>query len=213
MLLGSLVGKKIVMAVTGLILFGFIVAHLLGNLQVFLGPERLNSYSAFLKSLGELLWVARIVLIISFVVHTILSIQVSRANRAARPRSYQQACSLETTFAARSMMFGGPMILLYIIYHLLMFTFLTTGPGYSPTDVYTNVVSAFRVPMISGVYILAMIFLGLHLYHGSWSMLQTLGLGSPASERFRRVAAPAVAIGVAGGYIVIPVAILAGWVG
>jgi succinate dehydrogenase / fumarate reductase cytochrome b subunit len=201
------------MAVTGLILFGFIVAHLLGNLQVFLGPERLNSYSAFLKSLGELLWVARIILIVSFVTHTILSIQVSMANRAARPKGYREARTLETNFAARSMMFGGPMILFYLIYHLLMFTFLTTGPGYSHTDVYSNVVSAFRVPMISGVYILAMIFLGLHLYHGTWSMLQTLGLASPASERFRRVAAPVVAVGVAGGYIAIPVAILAGWVG
>lgn len=207
----SLVGKKIVMAVTGVILFLFVVGHLLGNLQIFDGPERLNAYSAFLKKLGEILWAIRAILLISLILHVIASIQVSVASLKARPVGYEDKKRIETSFAARTMIWSGPLIFFYVVYHLMMFTFLTTGPGYSETDVYRNEVLAFQVPAITAVYILAMLFLGLHLYHGAWSMLHTLGASSPRYRVLRRTVAPIVAILITAGYIAIPVAVLAGW--
>jgi succinate dehydrogenase / fumarate reductase cytochrome b subunit len=206
----SLVGKKAIMAVSGIVLFLFVVGHLLGNLQIFAGPERLNAYSAFLKKSGEILWAVRLVLLASLVLHVVASVQVSRASLRARPVGYAEKKSVETSYAARTMIWSGPLILLYVIYHLAMFTFLVTGPGYSPTDVYRNEVLAFRLPAISALYIVAMILLGLHLYHGVWSMLHTLGASNPRYRVLRRAVAPAVAIAITAGYVAIPIAVLAG---
>jgi len=110
------------------------------------------------------------------------------------------------------MIWSGPILLAYIVYHLMMFTFLTTGPGYSETDVYRNVVEAFQVPAISVVYILALLLLGMHLWHGAWSMVQTLGWADSRRGALRRIAAPALAVLITAGYIAIPLAVLAGWV-
>jgi succinate dehydrogenase / fumarate reductase cytochrome b subunit len=208
----TLVGKKIIMAVSGVILFLFVVGHLLGNLQIFEGPERLNAYSAFLKKTGEILWVVRLVLLAALVLHVVASVQVSLASRRARPVAYAVKKSIETSYAARTMIWSGPLIFLYVVYHLAMFTFLVTGPGYSPTDVYRNEVLAFRVPAISAVYVVAILFLGLHLYHGAWSMLHTLGASNPRYRVLRRTVAPVVAIAITAGYIAIPVAVLTGLV-
>ena len=208
----SLVGKKVIMAVTGVILLLFVIGHLLGNLQIFVGPERLNAYSEFLKKLGELLWVVRFVLLASLVLHVIASVQVSLASKRARPADYEKKESIETSYAARTMIWSGPLIFLYVAYHLAMFTFLVTGPGYSPTDVYRNEVLAFRVPAISAVYVLAMIFLGMHLYHGAWSMLHTLGASNPRYRFLRKTIAPVVAIAITAGYIAIPIAVLMGFI-
>ncbi len=206
----SLVGKKILMAVTGLMLFGFVVVHLLGNLQIFLGPDQLNAYAAFLKRTAELLWPARVVLLAALVLHLLTAYQVTVASWRARPVNYTVRQDEATNYAARTMIVTGPLIFLYVIYHLMMFTFLSTGPGYSQTDVYRNVVSAFQVPAIAGVYILAMLVLGIHLYHAAWSMLQTLGITYPTREGLRRLLIPVVAVLIAGGYILIPVAVLTG---
>lgn len=208
----SLVGKKVIMAVTGVLLLLWIVGHLLGNLQIFEGPERLNAYAAFLKKTGEIIWAVRVVMLAALVLHIVASIQVSLAAKRARPIGYAVKKSIETSYAARTMIWSGPLVFLYIVYHLMMFTFLTTGPGYSPTDVYRNEVLAFRVPAISAVYIVAIFFLGLHLYHGAWSMLHTLGASNPRYRVLRRTAAPIVAIAITLGYIAIPVAVLAGLV-
>jgi succinate dehydrogenase / fumarate reductase cytochrome b subunit len=208
----TLVGKKVIMAASGVILFLFVVGHLLGNLQIFDGPERLNAYSAFLKKTGEILWAVRVVLLAALVLHVVASVQVSLASMRARPVAYAVKKSIETSYAARTMIWSGPLIFLYIVYHLAMFTFLVTGPGYSPTDVYRNEVLAFRVPAISAVYVVAILFLGLHLYHGIWSMLHTLGASNPKYRVLRRTVAPAVAIAITAGYIAIPVAVLAGLV-
>lgn len=167
------------MAVTGVILFLFVVGHLLGNLQIFSGRERLNTYSAFLKRTGELLWAVRVLLLVALVLHIVAAIQVSLASKRAWPIAYAVKKNVETGYAARTMVWSGPLIFVYIVYHLAMFTFLATGPGYSGTDVYRNEVLAFRVPAISAVYLLAMVFLGMHLYHGTWSMLHTLGASNP----------------------------------
>lgn len=206
----SLVGQKVIMAVTGVILFVFLIGHLLGNLQVFAGPARLNAYAAFLKSTGELLWAVRIILLIALILHIIASIIVSLANWRGRPITYIVKQDIATSYAARTMIISGPLVLLYVIYHLMMFTWLTTGPGYSPTDVYGNMVAAFRVPAISIVYIIAMLVLGYHLYHGVWSMLQTVGLESVRYKRLRWIMAPVAAALIAGGYIIIPLAV---WIG
>jgi succinate dehydrogenase / fumarate reductase cytochrome b subunit len=200
------------MAVTGVILLLYIVGHLLGNLQIFEGPERLNAYAAFLKSTGELLWAVRIVLLLSLVLHVIASIQVSLASKRARPAGYAEKESIETSYAARTMIWSGPLIFLYVVYHLAMFTFLVTGPGYSPTDVYRNEVQAFQVPAISFFYVVAIVFLGMHLYHGAWSMLHTLGASNPRYRVLRRTIAPIVAIAITVGYIAIPIAVLLGFI-
>ncbi|HEX5134669.1 MAG TPA: succinate dehydrogenase cytochrome b subunit [Thermoanaerobaculia bacterium] len=208
----SLVGKKVIMAVTGVILLLFVIGHLLGNLQIFVGPERLNAYSEFLKKLGELLWVVRFVLLLSLVLHVIASIQVSLASKRARPADYEKKESIETSYAARTMIWSGPLIFLYVAYHLAMFTFLVTGPGYSPTDVYRNEVQAFQVPAISLFYVVAIVFLGMHLYHGAWSMLHTLGASNPRYRFLRKTIAPVVAIAITAGYIAIPIAVLMGFI-
>lgn len=204
------VGKKAVMAVSGVVLLVFVVGHLAGNLQIFLGAEKLNDYAALLRRMPELLWLARTGLLVALVVHVIASVQLVLVNRRARPIRYAVKRDIETNYAARTMVISGPLVLLYVIYHLAMFAFLVTGPGYSHTDVYRNVVSAFQAPAISGIYIVAMLLLGLHLYHGAWSMLHTLGISSPRYRRLRRVMAPAFAIAITAGYISIPLAVLAG---
>lgn len=209
---GATVGKKAVMAVSGAALLLFVVGHLAGNLQIFLGAEKLNDYAAMLRGAPGLLWLARIGLLAALAAHVIASAQIVLANRRARPIGYAAKRDVETTYAARTMAISGPLVLLYVVYHLMMFTFLVTGPGYSPTDVYRNVVSAFQSPVISGVYIAAMLLLGLHLYHGAWSMLHTLGISSPRYRWLRRGLAPVVAGAITAGYVSIPLAVLAGLV-
>ncbi|HWB12746.1 MAG TPA: succinate dehydrogenase cytochrome b subunit [Pirellulales bacterium] len=204
------VGKKAVMAVSGSVLFVFVITHLAGNLQVFLGSEKFNAYAALLRGMPGLLWSARAGLAVALVVHVIASMQLVLINRRARPVAYAVKRDIETNYAARTMAISGPLVLVYVIYHLAMFTFLVTGPGYSHSDVYRNVVLAFQMPAISGIYIAAMLLLGLHLYHGVWSMLHTLGISSRRYRWLRRGLAPAVAIAVTAGYISIPLAVLAG---
>jgi succinate dehydrogenase / fumarate reductase cytochrome b subunit len=170
----------------------------------------LNAYAAFLKRTGEVLWAVRAVLLVALVLHIVAAVQVSLASKQARPIPYAVKKNVETGYAARTMLWSGPLIFAYVVYHLAMFTFLATGPGYSPTDVYRNEVLAFRVPAISAVYVLAIVFLGMHLYHGAWSMLHTLGASNPRYRVLRRRVAPAVAIAITAGYIAIPVAVLAG---
>lgn len=204
------VGKKVLMAVSGLVLLIFVIAHLAGNLQIFLGAERLNNYAALLRRTPEVLWPARLGLLAALALHVIASAQIVITNRRARQMSYAIKRDIETNYAARTMAISGPLILLYVSYHMAMFTFLVTGPGYSHTDVYRNVVRAFQVPTISAIYIAAMFVLGLHLYHGTWSMLHTLGVSSPRYRRLRRGLAPVIAVVITSGYISIPLGILAG---
>ncbi len=209
----STIGKKIVMAVTGLIFVGFVIAHLSGNLLVFRGPEKLNSYSAFLRSLGALLWVARGVLLVSVVLHAIAAYQLAARARAARPVGYQQYDHQVSTFAARTMRWGGTIILVFVFLHLLHFTTGTLQPvPFSEHDVYANVVGAFRIWWVAALYIIAMVALGLHLYHGAWSSVRTLGAIQPSAHPLRRTVAAAVAVLVWLGFTLVPVAILAGLV-
>jgi succinate dehydrogenase / fumarate reductase cytochrome b subunit len=209
---GTSVGKKAVMAATGVVLVLFLVGHLLGNMQIYLGPERINRYAAFLKSTGELLWIVRGVMLLAVLLHIVTAALLVVANWKARPVGYAVKKDIETSYAARTMVWSGPIILLYVIYHLLMFTLLKTPSGLVEGDVYANVVRAFSIPAVSAVYIVAMVALGFHLWHGLWSMLQTLGLSHPRYNRTREVAAAVLAVLIAAGYISIPVSVLTGLV-
>jgi succinate dehydrogenase / fumarate reductase, cytochrome b subunit len=215
------VGKKAVMAVTGAILVGFVVAHMAGNLKIFLGAEGFNAYALFLRTVGEplfpysvLLWAARSVLLISAVLHIVAAVELTRINRAARPRSYAVKRSRATTVAAITMRWSGVLLAVFIVYHLLHLTLGAVGfPAgtFSHESVYRNVVTGFSIWYVSAFYILAMGGLCLHLDHGIWSMLETLGLNNIRISRGLRLLSRAVAFLVFLGFIAVPIAVLAGW--
>ena len=208
------VGKKVIMAVTGVLLFGFVVGHLLGNLQIFLPPEKINNYAATLRAHPALLWIARITLLVAVVFHTWSSFQLWLLQREARPVSYVKKVNLHSTYASRTMAWSGPIILAFVVFHLLHLTFGTVHPGgrFETHNVYNNVITGFQVWPVSLFYIIAMIMLCYHLYHGLWSMFQTLGITHPVYTPILRVLAKIVAILIAAGNISIPVAILAGMI-
>ena len=206
-------GKKAVMAVTGVILFGYVLAHMLGNLQIFEGPDALNSYAHFLHSHEGALWVARSVLLLSVVLHIVASVQLWVLNNKARPVSYVRKADVPTSYAARTMKWSGPIIAAFIIFHVLHLTTgdilpLQAAPADSP-DAYDNVIMGFQHPAIAIFYIVAVLLLCMHLYHGLWSMFQSLGIShpryTPGLKRFAAIFSIVVAI----GYISIPIASMA----
>ena len=208
------IGKKAVMAVTGVILFGFVVGHLIGNLQIYLPPEHINGYAEWLRTVPLLLWGARITLLISVCLHIWASFALWRLQRAARPVAYLKKVNAHSTYASRTMMWSGPIVLAFVIYHLLHFTFGVVHPGgpFDKHNVYNNVAFGFQFWPVSLFYIVAMIMLCYHLYHGLWSMFQSLGFSHPVYTPWLRVGAKVVAILIAVGNISIPVAVLAGFI-
>jgi succinate dehydrogenase / fumarate reductase, cytochrome b subunit len=203
------IGKKVVMAITGLILFGYVAIHMLGNLQVFMGPEHLNNYAATLKSNLALLWTARLVLLTAGIWHIVAALQVTRMSQRSRPEGYYYKDVMVANYASRTMRWTGPILAVFVIYHVLHFTTGTVHPHFDHADVYANVVTGFRVWAVAAFYIVAMVALGLHLWHGAWSMFQSVGLNSPRADRFlHRFAAIAMVV-IVMGFISIPVAILA----
>jgi succinate dehydrogenase / fumarate reductase cytochrome b subunit len=208
----STTGKKAAMAVSGCILFLFVVAHLIGNLQIYEGPDKLNRYAVFLRSEPALLWAARIVLLAMVVLHIWSAMQLAARNIGARPVGYQKKKATGSSYASRTMYWSGPIILAFVIYHLLDFTFGQVNPHYQPGNVYGNVVASFQLLPVAAFYIIAMLLLCLHLYHGLWSMFQSLGIAHPRYTPMLRRGAAVVATLIAVGNISIPVAVLAGWV-
>jgi succinate dehydrogenase cytochrome b subunit len=213
----SLIGKKVIMAVTGVILFLFVVAHLLGNLKVFQGPEHFNAYAEGLRTVGApffgrgwVLWIVRSVLLVSVLAHIWAAIAVTRASWRARPIGYQRLELAETTYAARTMRWGGVLILVYVVYHLLDLTFGRVNPSFVPGDVYHNLVASFQRWPVSAAYVVAVAVVGLHIDHGLWSAFQTLGVNRPPTIRWRRGVAAVIAGLITAGYVAIPVAVLAG---
>ena len=206
----SATGKKIVMAVTGIILVAFVIGHVLGNLLIFRGPESVNGYAALLKANAALLWTVRAALLGAVVLHVMAAVQLVRLERAARPVRYHSRAPQAATVSSRSMRWGGLALALFVIYHLLHFTTGTVHPNFDHADVYRNMVLGFQVWWVSGIYIAAMIALGLHLHHGVWSMFQSLGINHPSINLLRRRVATVLALAVALGFIAIPVAVLAG---
>jgi succinate dehydrogenase / fumarate reductase cytochrome b subunit len=208
----SSIGKKVVMAVTGLALFGFVIAHMLGNLQVYAGPEALNAYAEALRKYPPLLWAARIGLLLAAALHVWAAWSLTWMNRAARPRGYRQTTSRASTYASRTMRWSGVTILLFVVYHLLHLTFgpRSVHPQFVPGDVYHNFITGFQNPLASAFYVLAMLSLGLHLYHGAWSMMQTVGLNHPRYSRLWQGLAAAITVAVVVVNISFPVAVLTG---
>ena len=206
------VGKKSVMAVTGAILFLFLIGHLLGNLLVFAGPEKINAYAQFLHFDGTLLWIVRSVLILAVVLHIVASVQLALCNKRARPIGYARLIPINSTYASRTMYWSGPIVLAFIILHLLQFTAGTIHPDatFIEGDVYHNLVTGFRVWWVSAWYIFAISVLGLHLRHGLSSMFQSVGLAHPRYTLVLRKAALVIAILIVLGYISIPISILLG---
>jgi succinate dehydrogenase / fumarate reductase cytochrome b subunit len=212
-LFDTTVGKKAALAVSGLVLFGFVLQHMVGNLQVFLGPEAFNSYAATLKSMPALVWSARSVLLLSLLVHVWLMVDLYARSIRARGGSYARSKHRRTSYASATMKYTGPLLLLFIVFHIAHFTApgLTLGDApFTPTDVYTNFVSSFRVPWVTAVYCVANVLLGMHLYHGAWSLLQTLGFDHPRYHRARNGIARAIALLITAGNVVMPIAVLFG---
>ncbi|MDQ3243223.1 MAG: succinate dehydrogenase cytochrome b subunit [Gemmatimonadota bacterium] len=210
----SAIGKKAVMGVTGLIGIGFVIAHLAGNLLVFSGAEAINRYSHFLKSTGELLWLLRAVLIAAVIMHVIAAVQLTRQNRAARPVEYVNREPQVSTLASRTMRWGGTVLLLFIVIHILHFTTGTLKPAgvFSTADVYSNIVASFRLWWVALFYVVSIIILGFHLFHGAWSSVRSLGVRQPSTNPLQRKVALAVAIFVWLGFTVVPVAVFVGLV-
>ena len=200
------------MAVTGVVLYGFVVGHMLGNLQVFLGPEAINAYGAFLQGFlhGQGIWIARATLLVALLLHVWAAVALTLANLAARPQGYREWQARESSYASRTMVWSGPLLLGFLLYHLAHFTFGSAHPDFVHGDVFRNVVVGFQNPFASAFYILAMLALGLHMYHGFWSMLQTLGLSHPSWNRVRRGLSLLLAGAVVAGNISIPLAVLTG---
>jgi succinate dehydrogenase / fumarate reductase cytochrome b subunit len=217
------IGKKAVMAVTGLVLLGYVIGHLIGNLQIFIGQgpdSQINHYAAFLHdpSRAVLLWAVRGFLLLCVVLHIIASAQLWLQNRAARPVPYYKKDDVPAAYAARTMVWSGPIIAAFIIFHVLH---LTAG-GVVPLrdvdgnpnmpDVRANVIYGFHDhPAIAAFYIFAMVLLTMHLYHGVWSLFQSLGANSPRYITGLKRAAAICAIVIAAGTIVIPISAVAGW--
>ncbi|HEX2722641.1 MAG TPA: succinate dehydrogenase cytochrome b subunit [Gemmatimonadaceae bacterium] len=206
------IGKKVVMGVTGLIGIGFVIGHMAGNLLAFRGPAAINAYAAFLQSTGELLWIVRLVLIASVILHVVAAIQLTRQNRAARPIGYVDREPQVSTWAARTMRWGGALLLLFIVLHIMHFTTGSWEPSgqFSETDVYSNLVTSFRIWWVTLFYVAAMLALGLHLYHGAWSSVRSLGISRRSPAPLHRTVAFAVAGLVWIGFTAVPLAIFAG---
>jgi succinate dehydrogenase / fumarate reductase, cytochrome b subunit len=204
------IGKKAIMAVTGFMLFGFLVGHLIGNLQIFLPPEKINHYAALLKSAPALLWGVRLTLLTAVVLHVTASVQLWMLQNEARPVKYVKKENLNSSYASRTMLWSGPIIGAFIIFHLLHFTLGCVHPNFDEHNVYNNVIIGFQQVPVSIFYIIAMSMLCFHLYHGLWSMFQSLGVNhpryTPLLKRFSAVFAFLIAV----GNISIPVAVLAG---
>jgi succinate dehydrogenase / fumarate reductase cytochrome b subunit len=218
---GTVIGKKVVMAITGFVLIGFVIAHMLGNLKIFAGPNEINDYSRFLRevgspelSYGQLLWLVRIILLICMTLHITAALQLARMSWAARPTGYTVKREIETTFAARAMRWGGVLLVVFVIFHLLHLTGGVVGfraGQFKHLAVYQNVVAAFAVLPVAIFYIVAMGALCLHLSHGIWSMLQTLGWSTARNEATLKVISRVIASIVFLGFASVPVAVLAGW--
>jgi succinate dehydrogenase / fumarate reductase cytochrome b subunit len=213
----SSVGKKVLMAVTGFIWFGFLIGHMAGNLKAFLGPEHFDEYAHFLRTVGTplfpeytLLWTARIILILALVIHVIMALQTWLQSSAARGDGYRKKENLSFSWSSQFMRWGGVLIAVFIVYHILHMTTGTLHPDFEEGAAYHNLVTGLSNPLVAGFYILAMAAICLHLWHGVWSLMQTLGANHPKYRHLRRPVAVAFAVVVFLGFISVPISVLAG---
>ena len=200
------VGKKMVMAVSGTIIVGFVVGHFLGNLTLYFGPAAMNGYAEKLKSLPLLLWGTRVLLLFAFSAHIWSAFELWQRKLKARTSKYKKHHDIAADYAGRTMYWTGPILLLFIVYHLWGFTFAPSDP----TNVYATVVRGFQQPGIAAIYIAGNLALGFHLFHGVNSAFQSLGINHERFNKYRRDLAVAVAVAISLGNISFPVSVLAG---
>ena len=207
------------MAVTGLIWVGFVILHMAGNLQAFLGAEKLNNYAAMLHGpLEEVVWLQRVLLFVALVLHVLMAYQLTRRAAAARPVDYKVRSPQVSTMSSKLMRWGGVVLLVFIVLHILHFTTGNIDPveyryqGHIArrTDLYSTVVSNFQIWWVTALYVSAMIFLGFHLWHGAWASIRTLGYAKPSDNPLKRRIAAGLATVVWVGFILVPLAVFAG---
>lgn len=215
----SSIGAKVIVALTGALMFGFVLVHMAGNLQIFLGPEPYNAYAHFLKGTPELLWTARTVLLASVVTHAASSLRLNWLNRMSRKVGYQQRKYARATWTSRSMAVTGSMVLAFIVYHLAHFTLGLTDPTHyglldpkGRVDAYSMFVYGFQNVPVSILYIVAMVLLGLHLEHGVSSMFQTLGINNPRFNPLINRLGQIFAVLVVLGNCSMPLAVMLGYI-
>jgi succinate dehydrogenase / fumarate reductase cytochrome b subunit len=204
------IGKKAVMGLTGAILFGFVLTHMAGNLQFFLGRAKLDGYGAQLKAMPALLWGVRGLLLLSVILHVTAAVQLTALSRAARPERYQRPGKRASTWANRTMFVGGLILFAFIVFHLMHFTIGNVHPSFVEGAVYDNVIAGLKVVPVTVFYLVAMVCLCLHLFHGVWSLTQTLGFNHPKYTPHIKTAAKLFAVVVAVGFAALPIAVLAG---
>ena len=213
----SSIGKKAIMAITGLIGIGFVVGHMIGNLKVFLGADAFNEYARFLRTFGEpvlpystVLWIIRLVLISAVALHLLSAYQLTRMDWAGRPVRYARKRDVQATFASRTMRWGGVIIVLFLLYHIAHMTLGVVHPSFEEGNAYHNFVVAFQVWWVTILYVAAMLVLGLHIYHGFWSLFQTLGWNSRIYNRLLRGLALLIALVLTVGFVAGPLGVLFG---
>jgi len=206
----STIGKKAVMAVSGLILFGFLIAHMLGNLQFFLGKPIMSHYAETLHANPPLLWTVRIVLLISVILHIWSSVDLALLKKQARPVGYVKRGNVQASLASRTMMWSGPIILAFVVFHLLHLTTGTLHPQFVPLNAYDNLINGLRVVPVALFYIVSMILVGMHLSHGVWSMFQSVGFSHPKYTPLIKTFAAVFSWLLIAGFVSIPIAIVAG---
>ena len=211
----STLGKKVVMAATGIIGIGFLVAHVAGNLLVFRGAAAINGYSAFLHGPGaELLWPMRVVLLAALLLHVLAAYQLMHMSQAGRPHGYLMRQPQVSTIASRLMRWGGALLAVFIVVHVLHFTTGSLRPtgAFVRGDVYANLVGSFRLWWVTLFYVVAVAFLGLHLYHGAWASARTLGATGASPDPLHRSLSALIAVAVWFGFTLVPAVVLLGWV-
>ena len=202
----STIGMKVAMAITGIILVGFVIVHMLGNLQIFLGEEAFNAYAAALHSKPALIWAVRLTLLGSIGLHMYSAVILTLRSRAARPTRYVKVDPQAATYASRTIVFGGLIIVLYLVYHLMHLTVGNAHPNFIEGNAYQNVLIGFsRLPAVV-VYVLANLVLGLHLYHGTFALTRTLGVSGPKYSALARAIATGIAVVVASVNVILPLA-------
>ncbi len=206
----STIGKKIVMAVTGIVGILFVIGHMSGNLLMFKGQDAMHHYALLLRTSMPLLYVVRAVLVVCVALHAISAYQLTMLSRAARPQDYAQRRPQVTTLAARTIRWGGVLLLVFIVFHLLQLTLGVVHPDFREMDPYHNVLTGLSNPLVAAFYVLAMLALALHLYHGTWAAVRTLGVARPATFPLKRTLALVLAVIVAAGFLLIPLATLGG---
>jgi succinate dehydrogenase / fumarate reductase, cytochrome b subunit len=213
----SSIGKKIIVGVTGVYLILFVIGHMCGNLEIYLGQDHVNAYAQFLQGLGPILWLERVILISAAVIHIVVTIQLTAENRSSRLQKYDHYNYQAAKPSSRTMIYSGLLVLCFVIYHLLQFTFMTTNPEYRHLedhlrrhDVYRMMILGFQQPLISLFYAAAIFFLAAHLSHGFFSVTQTLGINNQKISSFVSNGGRWLSWLIFAGYVSIPVSILLG---